>query len=84
MVRDGEPPPEVLPGRPVANIYVDNCGIVGYCREDTQKALDAVLRELDRRRLSYHGVVQPCRRFVLLGVSIDLDGRRALQTPERA
>eukprot|EP00974_Lingulodinium_polyedra_P025675 2480794-Lingulodinium_polyedra.AAC.1 len=84
LVQEGAPAPRVQPGRPVASVYVDNCCIVGYSKEDTQAALDKVLAVLDARGLGYHEVVLPCKVFETLGVQFDLPKRQARQTAARA
>ena len=42
---------------PFAAPYVDNANIVGLCRTSVDRALRAIMQELDSRGLLYHEVV---------------------------
>ena len=71
-------------GELAGSSYVDNSNVVGSPRELVDAALQAILREFERRGLSFHEVCYATQDFVCCGVRFDFILGRAVPQRDRA
>lgn len=77
LVQEGEVPPLVGPGEPVAAVYVDGAAIIGLCKADVQLGYEKVIAALEGMGLRLHGLRPAARDMDVVGMTFKGGASRA-------
>ena len=67
---EGRPPPILLPGRCILAVYVDNCNIIAWCREDAERLRSNLCVIPDEWKLGYRIEFDGVPRCPMVGLVV--------------